>query len=143
MQQNNSHLPIPSHLSKVLVPTGDNNESYVNGVICCPCGSETFSVQIVDMIGDEDKENTTIEIQATCIFCDEKHEIFHNKKHGLNRLVSGDNVSSDQYQRTPYECEECGSDIHHMRVVVQYKEKDKFIDYINSGVNSKGLKLDV
>lgn len=95
MQQNNFHLAIPMHLSKMLVPMGNHNESYVNGVICCPCGSETFSIQIVDMIGNEDKEKATIVIQATCIFCGEKHEIFHNKKHGWNQLVSGDSASSD------------------------------------------------
>lgn len=128
-------LPIPTHLSEILIPCGkENNESSVNGVIRCSCGSKTFRIDSNNDTYADDEYSFVI--KAICSGCAKAYLIFDSKKHGWDGFVChGEWIGESAPDKvlTPHLCLKCKGDAHVIELGISSQGKNDFIE--ESGIS--------
>ena len=128
-------LPIPSHLEKILIPIGDNNNEYsVRGKIKCFCNNENFIVYIFANIENNIPkvrkygDGWALVIKAICTQCKREYLIFDNSKHGYNGFCCHEGVPVPDNELNLWKCIKCNSDVHSLIVGIDSQGKEDFIE---------------
>ncbi len=133
-------LPIPIHLHDIFIPIGNkNNEYQINGEIRCTCGCKCFHIKIFADTSNgypqvrSYEDDYALVIKTICMDCQKEYIIFDDSKHGWNGFVCHDGISPPENTLTSWNCPQCGSDIHRIRIFISSEGKEDFINELELG----------
>lgn len=133
-------LPIPKHLSKILIPIGDKNEEFnVTGKLKCSCGNENLEIKLVGDDSDYKKKQVIrvveinsgyfLIIKTYCKKCDSENLIFDNDFHGWNGFVcGGDNRELNRPKPKQWNCDKCANSEHQIQLQIESQGKEDFVE---------------
>jgi predicted DNA-binding WGR domain protein len=123
-------LPIPSHLKKIFIPYGVENDEYrVFGIIRCVCGCECFSINLFAEIENGLPMNSeSLVIKIHCYDCKKGYVLFDNNKHGWNGFVCQEGgVTATDKNMIGWKCLKCKHNIYNIKISIRSGGKQDFI----------------
>lgn len=133
-------MPIPSHLADCVVPKELTiDESPLDAIVRCPCGSTLFDLlypgQTHDLGGEPAPCTAEIDgefffvIEARCSACQRVHLLLDSDFHGWNGFVCHDvkQAAIPRPSLVSWTCSSCGETAHEAMIQVQTQGKADFV----------------
>jgi hypothetical protein len=133
-------MPVPSHLIECVVPKESTiDESSLDAVVRCPCGSTLFELlypgqkrdydgEIVPCVAEIDGKFFFV-IKARCMICQREHLLLDSDFHGWNGFICHDveQAALPRPSLVAWNCLSCGATAHEASVQICTEGKADYV----------------